>query len=344
MNWEELQILLIAEAAFFLSVLVQLVLHEAGHLIAGLLSGYRFVSFRIGSLIVVRGKEGCYLTHFSLPGTAGQCLLRPPAWIKKELFDQGQVLGFPVFWYNLSGVLANVIVSGLGVVLLICSTVTCLQIFGICLAGCGLLLILTNGIPFKLGGIANDGYNALSLKKDPKALYGFWLQLEVNARQTLGERLRDLPADWFYLPETSQLSNPLIAASGALYFQYLRDCGHYEESDEVAGRLLSEEAGLLPLYQNELRCELLFDELTGSCRPEQIRSMCDKKLQAYRKQTKLYLSRLRLSYAYALLYEQNEKEAAHYLELFEKRAAKSPVPGEVPGEREALERVWKKKT
>jgi len=34
MNWEELQILLIAEAAFFLSVLVQLVLHEAGHFVA----------------------------------------------------------------------------------------------------------------------------------------------------------------------------------------------------------------------------------------------------------------------------------------------------------------------
>ena len=332
MDWEELSFLLLVEAAFFLAVFVQMVLHETGHLLAGLLSGYRFVSFRIGSLILVKGKNGFYLTRFSLPGTGGQCLLRPPAYVKKEV-------GFPVFWYNLGGVIANVVVSGIGIALLCSSTTKFFFVFGICLAGCGFLLILTNGIPLKLGGISNDGYNALSLKKDPEALYGFWLQLEVNARQTMGERLRDMQEEWFYLPERERLSNPLTAATGMLYFQYLRDCGRYEESADVAEQLLEKEAGLLPIYQNELLCEQLFDELIGTCRPERIRPMCSKPLQAYRKQTKRYLSRLRLSYAYDLLYEKDEKKAAQDLEQFQKRAAKSPVPGEVPGEWEAIRRV-----
>ena len=157
MDWEELSFLLLVEAAFFLAVYVQMVLHETGHLLAGLLSGYRFVSFRIGSLILVKGKNGFYLTRFSLPGTGGQCLLRPPAYVKKEV-------GFPVFWYNLGGVIANVVVSGIGIALLCSSTTKFFFVFGICLAGCGFLLILTNGIPLKLGGISNDGYNALSLK------------------------------------------------------------------------------------------------------------------------------------------------------------------------------------
>lgn len=39
-----------------LAVFVQIILHEGGHLIFGLATGYRFVSFRVGSLTLI--KEG----------------------------------------------------------------------------------------------------------------------------------------------------------------------------------------------------------------------------------------------------------------------------------------------
>ena len=38
-------------AAFLLALLAQITLHEGGHLVCGLLSGYRFCSFRVGSLM-----------------------------------------------------------------------------------------------------------------------------------------------------------------------------------------------------------------------------------------------------------------------------------------------------
>ena len=57
----------------------------------------------------------------------------------------------------------------------------------------------------------------------------------------MGERLRDMQEEWFYLPERERLSNPLTAATGMLYFQYLRDCGRYEESADVAEQLLEKE-------------------------------------------------------------------------------------------------------
>ena len=41
-------------AAFLAAILAQVILHEAGHLVCGLLSGYRFSSFRVGNLMWVK--------------------------------------------------------------------------------------------------------------------------------------------------------------------------------------------------------------------------------------------------------------------------------------------------
>lgn len=54
-------------AAFFL----QIIIHEAGHLIFGLLSGYRFCSFRIGSLMWIKKEGKLQLKRYSIAGTAG---------------------------------------------------------------------------------------------------------------------------------------------------------------------------------------------------------------------------------------------------------------------------------
>jgi len=50
--------LLLLVAGLVLGIFLQIIVHELGHLICGLLSGYKFVSFRIGSrmLIKIRGK------------------------------------------------------------------------------------------------------------------------------------------------------------------------------------------------------------------------------------------------------------------------------------------------
>ena len=47
--------------AFFL----QIILHEGGHLIAGLMTGYRFSSFRIGNRMLLKNQEGFSFRKFS---------------------------------------------------------------------------------------------------------------------------------------------------------------------------------------------------------------------------------------------------------------------------------------
>ena len=85
---------------FLVVVFFQIIIHEGGHLLFGLLSGYSFSSFRVGPFMLMKqGKEYC-LRRMKLAGTGGQCLLAPP-----DLKD-GKI---PFVLYNLGGSLLNLI-------------------------------------------------------------------------------------------------------------------------------------------------------------------------------------------------------------------------------------------
>ena len=151
---EGLTVLLVSIAVFLVSLFLLVILHEAGHLAFGLMSGYRFVSFRIFNFTFIKLDGRLRVKRFSVAGTGGQCLLTPP---DKPLSE------IPIFWYHLGGVAANILA------LLLVSPLLCLDLPPLmrtslvifCLTD--LFLILTNGIPMRLGGIANDAHNVLEL-------------------------------------------------------------------------------------------------------------------------------------------------------------------------------------
>ena len=88
----------------YAALLLQIVIHEAGHLVFGLLSGYQFSSFRIGSFMIIKTDGKWRFSNFSLAGTGGQCLMSPP-----DLVD-GKM---PVVLYNLGGCIMNMIAAGI---------------------------------------------------------------------------------------------------------------------------------------------------------------------------------------------------------------------------------------
>lgn len=68
------QFLLIFIFLFFgmaAAIILQIIIHEAGHLVFGLLTGYRFSSFRIGNLMWIKENSKIKLRRLSLTGTAG---------------------------------------------------------------------------------------------------------------------------------------------------------------------------------------------------------------------------------------------------------------------------------
>ena len=67
-------------------------------------------------------------------------------------------------WYNAGGVLAQIIITLLAIVLLWAMDLPdWLDMLLGMMALFGILGVLTNGIPMKLGGVANDGYNLLQM-------------------------------------------------------------------------------------------------------------------------------------------------------------------------------------
>ncbi len=133
---------------------VQTIIHEAGHLVFGLLTGYHFSSFRIGSFMWVKREGRIRFARYSLAGTGGQCLLAPPD------MQDGR---FPYVLYHMGGSLMNLLSAVLaGGIAALCHSMgaeTAGKSFVIA-AAIGAVYALINGIPMRLGTIDNDGYNA----------------------------------------------------------------------------------------------------------------------------------------------------------------------------------------
>ena len=85
----------------YIVIFLQIVIHEAGHLFFGLLSGYDFSSFRVGNFMWVNENGKIKLKRMSIVGTGGQCLMSPPEINTNEKF--------PFVLYNLGGSIMNII-------------------------------------------------------------------------------------------------------------------------------------------------------------------------------------------------------------------------------------------
>lgn len=312
-------------ASFYLHT----ILHEGGHLVAGFASGYGFVSFRIGSVMWIRIRDKIYRKKFSIPGTGGQCLLDPP-----DMVDGV----FPAVLYNLGGGLSNLLFSAIGAALAFGIGTVAAKVILLPFVLVGVYLAVMNLLPLKIAGIANDGYNIKSFQQDQASARAFWIQMKVNKLQSDGNRVKDMPEDYFVLPDTCDMGNPLIDALKMLSFQRKIDEKDFDGARE-SGEKLMKEPGLLELYKNMLRCELLFLELIGPCRTEVVEGLYTAELKKYLKQVKGNPSSQRLSYAYAVRFAHDEKMAEKAREAFERVIETYPMEGEIQLERELMEVV-----
>lgn len=316
-------------AAFLLALLAQITLHEGGHLVCGLLSGYRFCSFRVGSLMWMREDGGhLRLRRLRLAGTGGQCLMSPPEMAEGRL---------PVTLYNLGGPLANLLTAALALAPRgPAERGPLLSVFLLFFAVIGLFLAAMNGIPLRLGGIDNDGRNALSLGRDPAALRAFWVQMKVAEAQARGLRLREMPEDWFSMPGDEALQNAMTAAQGVLVCNRLVDEGRLAEADRAIAHLLAGSRGLPGLYRGLLVCDRVTVELLGEARPAVLADFLTQGQVKFMGQMKRFPSVLRTRYLHALLAERDPAKAAAIRARFETVAGTYPYPADIASERELM--------
>ena len=313
----------------YLGFALQIILHEAGHLVCGLLSGYSSSSFRILSLMWVKldGNIRCKRLHIS--GTAGQCLMSPPDMVDGHL---------PTVLYNLGGVAANLLSALVfsGVSYMLPAFPFLSSAFAMA-AAAGFLLALTNGIPMRTSQISNDGLNALSLGKNPEAMRAFWIQMKVCEKISLGVRLRDMPDEWFVPASDEAMKNGIVVVPAVFACNRLMDAQQFDEAERMMRRLLGLQTGMAGLHRSLMLCDLLYIHLVTGQHGDIPAQLVSPQQKQFMKRMRQFPTVLRTQYAFALLHEHDTAKAERCLRLFERCAASYPCPGDIASERELMD-------
>lgn len=328
MQFGEALISIIIYIAIFIVIFgLHIILHEAGHLILGLMSEYEFISFRVGSLTLIKDEGKFKFKSFNIKGTAGQCLMMPKTDNYKEV---------KYILYNLGGTLMNLIITIISLVILIAFNISPIIKF-ILIASIisGVICVISNGIPMKFGGIANDGYNIVSISKDNFMKYCFYIQLKVNGLLSKGMRMKDMPIEWFYLRDKADLNNPLVTALKIMEGNYYYDNLNFEEAQRCYEEILEKAPKIMKIYEYEINCELLFFEiLKGNM--DKVKELYTEELRNYIKATSCYISRKRLMYAYNLIVLKDKKKTEKILKEIEKVKKTYPIKGDILSEEEVI--------
>lgn len=230
--------------ALFIAFVLHIILHEGGHLVAGLLTGYRFVSFRFFNFTLIRKDGRLQWRNFELSGTAGQCLMAPPHKPLEQIDTR---------WYNAGGVLVNAILVLLTLLLLWALDLPkWLDIFLDMMLFIGIAVALMNGIPMKIGGVANDGNNLLQMEKDLPGKRCFCNMLDINARSQEGQPYTEMPEHLFAPPEPLDWKNSMHVSSVLSSATRMMALHQWEEAYHLLTEACSHKDDYMKLYQLEV--------------------------------------------------------------------------------------------
>lgn len=313
---------------FYFIYAIFVIIHELGHLIGGLLSGYKFSSFRIFSFMLIKENNKFKIERFSLYGTIGQCLMVPP-----DLVD-GKI---PVVLSNLGGVIFNIIfgIISLGLSYVFKNTFLLdlfLEFLGIfCLIGA-----VSNGIPRK-SKLNNDGYNTLLLRNNKDAMMGLWLQLKCNDLSLKGVRLKDMPDEMFIIPKDIDRHNSINTTRLVFLCNRLMDQHKFKEASKMIDELLNEDNDISEVYRYLLICDSIYLELIGKNRLDVIESYFSDGLRDFMNAMKKFPSVIRTRYTYFLLGAKDLERADFYEKQFIKCTKNYPNKADIESERELME-------
>ena len=308
------------------------IVHEGGHLIFGLLSGYRFSSFRIGSLILIRQNGRLRFRFLKLAGTEGQCLMTPPEEKKK---------GSSVL-YNLGGVIMNLLLAIIFCIVYVFLPYTHIITQLVLIAAIiSFIFALLNGIPFDLG-IPNDGLNTLYLLKNTLAEKALNNQLLIASANVEGRTLSEMPDEWFTLGEDCESNDPLCSAISVFSCNRLLEQGKIEETKEGIESLLASNARLAEIHRGLLIADLIFCTLLKDGNKARIAHLYNDAEKQFMKSMKTNPSVLRTEYAIMLIRDKDENAAENIRQKFEKVSKIYPYQQEINSERRLMNMAYER--
>lgn len=306
----------------FVCAIIHTILHEAGHLIGGLATGYKLLSFRVFQFMLVKEDDGLRWKRFNISGTMGQCIMIPPT--DRRLEDT------PYFWYNAGGVMVNLALLVISLMVLrLFSPGMVGMTFWLCMAMVGVYGALVNGIPYSFNGISNDGRNLWLLHRHARNRKYFATMLLVAAEMSKGKRVSETPREWFVDEPLVNPSDYFVMSNRIAYMALEEDLGHYDHAREMAEEMIGFGKKLPQLFALEIGGERVMLELMTLNRKEIVDELWTKPLQAYTKANSKYSPmKLAVLYAYELLQNNNAEVAGKYLQKLQENQQRFSMPGE----------------
>ncbi len=330
-SWKEFIGILLVMITFVVVLVMHIFIHELGHMVCGLISGYKFNSIRFFGLMIINEDGKLAIRRMSVAGTGGQCSMVPPR------IDGTS----PVALFNWGGCIANVITSVVAIlVAILCRGMVVFSTILLIFAVVGIGLAIINGIPFK--SLGNDGYNARTLKDRPQAKVAFEKSLVIMKELGDGKRLRDLPKDYFdYEVGKYELDDNLLASQAAMTLNYHLDCGAYDKVYELSKHLL-ENVELIDAHKLIAVAELVTSTLITGRDKSEVDKVLTKENRKLIKMFEALPSAQRVWYVYELLYNGDKVKADKYKEKFDKKATKYPYKSELQNDIELMDAALKK--
>ena len=307
-------------AAYF-----QIIIHESGHLIFGLLTGYSFQSFRIGSFILVKEDGKLKLRKFRLAGTSGQCLMAPP-----EYSDD-----MPVVLYNLGGVIMNLLSAAICLLLyyFIFRNVRMISPLLVLTALLGIAFAAMNGIPLDMSLVSNDGKNLVDILHNKRARKAFWAQLKISRLSRQGISTADMDDSLFEV--SGHEDNLLVNTIRVMKCDRLLNQGKINEAYKLMKALTDGDAIITNLHRNMLMSECLFCELVSDNNEATVEHYHTRCQNIY-KSMKDYPSFIRTQYAYAIIHDKDQAKGKEILDHFEKVKKSYPYPESIRDEEKLI--------
>ena len=301
-------------------------IHEAGHLVFGLATGYKFLSYRIGSFTFIKEEGRIKVKRYVLPGTGGQCLMSPPPYSSS----------MPYVLYNAGGAIFNFLSFLLFLLFFfLFYTVPFLSSFFLMSAFVSFGLGAMNIIPLIYG---NDGSNILNIGRSKKEKESFWAQMKLAEYQNRGIRLKDMPEEIFPVKAKDEIEGIMSASTFVFYENKLVDEGDYEGALEKAEEALS--SPLLPqILRVTVKCDVIYLLLILEKDKKEVDAIKDKTLIKQLKAMRGLITVMRSEYCYALLYEKNENKAAEIRKAFDSTSEKYPYYSEIESERYLMDKA-----
>ncbi len=304
---------------YYVTLVLHTIIHEGGHMIFGLFTGYRFLSFRVFSFTIVKKDGKLVWKKLKVPGTLGQCLMYPPEWNDDK--------DYAYVWYNLGGGLLNLIFCALSVPLFFLHSPLAAWAAGFFIFT-GVLFGFSNLVPMSMG-LPNDGKNCLLCGKDRENQKAFYAQLKVNAMLSDGIMIADIPEELLSVGEGRPM-NSLTAFPRLMKVYRHWDLGEEEKAEECLAELEAAMDKLPVAFANTFDLERLYVLLLQETPIEEIAAYYAV-LQPVFLQVK-DISVLRVKYVFYLFLSDEERETVEWLV----RSKKGKLPKKLPKQKKPI--------